>query len=161
MTVMNDIFVSRFEYLASFCCYARVVTDGFERQTASKSDKTSVRWHAHQEKLFVELICSDEFKPIGFDADGVMGRKVDCVWKLLLSRFLAENEKLIAREQTTKTGLGLKTDFSVKALPQKYGLLREKYQQLKREFKVGRCVGRRELQRTGKRPLHRERSTRR
>jgi hypothetical protein len=101
-------------------------------------EKASVRWHELQEVLFANLLCMPEFKPIGGDGDGVMARMVEKVWQPLLDKFLEENEKLVARAQTTSTGLSLKKEFNIKTLKKKYDLFRDRYTSLKRECNVGR-----------------------
>jgi hypothetical protein len=86
---------------------------------STKCEKASKRWHEDQEEIFVRLLCMPQYKPIGGDGDGVMARKVEQVWQPLLDRFLEENEKLMARELTTSTGLSMKTDFNVKTSKKK------------------------------------------
>jgi hypothetical protein len=103
---------------------------------SSNADKSSVRWHPDQEKLFLELLSLPQYKRIGRDSDGMMGRKVETVWEPLLQRFSSTNEGLRAGQ--TSTGLQMKTDFTAKALRQKFTLMSCKYKELKKACKVGR-----------------------
>jgi hypothetical protein len=105
---------------------------------SSKGDKACARWHPDQEKIFLDILSIPRFKPVGGDADGTMGRKVELIWEPLLHRFMEENGQLSGSNHATSTGLGMKCDFSAKALQQKYALMSSKYKDLKRCCKVGR-----------------------
>jgi hypothetical protein len=78
------------------------------------ADKASVRWHPDQEELFLELLSLPQYKPVGGNSDGMMGRKVETVWEPLLQRFSSANESLRAGQ--TSTGLQMETDFTAKVL---------------------------------------------
>jgi hypothetical protein len=65
-----------------------------------------------------------------------MARKLEQVWQPSLDRFLEENEKLVARQPTTSTGLLIKTAFNIKTIKRIYDLLQDRCVAVQRECKV-------------------------
>jgi hypothetical protein len=77
-----------------------------------------------------------EFKPVGGEGDGVMERKEATRWTPMLARFLKVNARLVPHD-TTSTKMPLKATFDTKVLGRKWQAMKETYQKMKREHKVG------------------------
>jgi hypothetical protein len=88
--------------------------------------KASRKWHIDQEKLFLDLLCLPEFKPIGGNGDGVMERKMYTRWAPLLERFNQDNAALCEGRQTT-TKMGFKSDFDEGMLKRKWDTFKSTY----------------------------------
>jgi hypothetical protein len=99
-------------------------------------EKSSLKWHPEQEKLFLELLSLPKYKPICGDGDGVMERKAQARWEPLLACFLGENRRLLAKQPKTPRGLGFREDFNVKGIQSKS--MKDRYTSCKRRFKVDR-----------------------